>query len=66
MRALVLDRNNRMEEAREEILGVLEQVREENMVDHYLLDTLQRTTSSMKDSKLFLAKYLEIVEHLQG
>ena len=40
MRALVLDRNNRMEEAREEILGVLEQVREENMVDHYLLDTL--------------------------
>lgn len=40
VRALVLDRNNRMEEAREEILGVLEQVREENMVDHYLLDTI--------------------------
>mmetsp|Transcript_15966 Transcript_15966/g.21677 ORF Transcript_15966/g.21677 Transcript_15966/m.21677 type:complete len:87 (-) Transcript_15966:30-290(-) len=32
----------------------------------YLLDTIQRTIRSMKDSNLFTARYLETVETLQG
>ena len=40
VRAMVLDRNNRIEEAREEILGVFTAIRESDSVDHYLLDTL--------------------------
>ena len=66
VRALVLDRNNRIEEAREEIFGVFAAIKQADSVDHYLLDTLQRTTSRMTESKIFLAKYLEIVELLQG
>ena len=66
VRAMVLDRNNRLEEARDEIFGVFTALKESNTVDHYLLDTLQRTTSRMQESKIFNAKYLEVVEHLQG
>lgn len=66
VRAMVLDRNNRLEEAREEIFGVFTAMKESNIVDHYLLDTIQRTTSRMQESKLFTTKYLEVVEHLQG
>jgi len=40
VRALVLDKCNRLEEARDEILGVLAMVKETGIVDHYLLDTL--------------------------
>ena len=40
VRAMVLDRNNRLDEARDEIFGVLDQVKSTTVVDHYLLDTL--------------------------
>ena len=40
VRAMVLDRNNRLEEAREEIFGVFMAIKETNVIDHYLLDTL--------------------------
>ena len=40
VKANVLDRNNRFDEAKAEIFGVLEQLNSEDQpVDHYLLDT---------------------------
>lgn len=66
VRAMVLDRNNRVEEAREEIFGVFAAIHQANVADHYLLDTLQRSTSQMQESKVFIAKYLELVEYLQS
>jgi len=47
VRALVLDKCNRLEEAREDIFGVLKVVRDTSSIDHYLLDTIQRTASRM-------------------
>ena len=64
VRAMVFDRNNRLEEAREEIFGVFTAIKETSGIDHYLLDTLQRTTARMQESKQFMTKYLEVVEHL--
>ena len=64
--AMVLDRCNRVEEARDEIFGVFAAIRDTTEPDHYLLDTLQRTTSRMQESKIFSDKYLEIVEFLQS
>jgi len=64
VRACVLERNHRLEEAREEVFGVLNQIREQSLVDHHLLDTFKQTTSTMQDGNLFMAKYLEIVEML--
>ena len=52
---MVLDRNNRLQEASDEIFGVLDQIKSSTIVDHYLLDTLQRTGSRMAESKAFLA-----------
>jgi hypothetical protein len=40
IRALVFDKCNRLEEARDEIFGVLAMVKQTGIVDHYLLDTL--------------------------
>ena len=64
VRALVLERNNRAEEAREEVLGVLAEIKSNDMTDECLLDTYTRTASRMQDKKLFMAKYLEVVEYL--
>ena len=64
VRALVLERNNRAEEAREEVLGVLAEIKSNDITDHCLLETYTRTASRMQDRKLFMAKYLEVVEYL--
>ena len=64
VRALVLERNNRAEEAREEVLGVLAEIKSNDMTDGCLLETYTRTASRMQDRKLFMAKYLEVVEYL--
>ena len=40
VRAMVYDKNNRLEEAGEEVLGVLDQIKSSGAVDHYLLDTI--------------------------
>ena len=64
VRALVLERNNRVEEARDEVLGVLGEIKSNDISDHFVLDTYTRTASRMQDRKLFMAKYLEVVEQL--
>ena len=40
VRAMVYDKNNRLEEAGEEVFGVLDQIKSSGAVDHYLLDTI--------------------------
>ena len=62
--ALVLERNNRAEDAREEVLGVLKEIKENDISDHYLLGAFSRYVSRMQDRELFTAKYLEVVEQL--
>ena len=64
VRATVLDRCNRIEEAREEIISVLDLIKSTDLFDQYLLDTIQRTTRTMQESNLFKNKYLETVEML--
>lgn len=66
VRAMVLDKCKRIEDAREEIFGVFAMILDTKVVDHYLLDTLSRTCSRMAESKIFMDKYLELVEKLQG
>ena len=65
VRATVLDRCNRIEEAREEIFGVLDMIKSTELFDQYLLDTIQRTTRSLQEANIFKEKYLETVELLQ-
>ena len=62
--ALVLERNNRVDDARDEVLGVLKEVRENDISDHYLLSAFSRYVARMQDRSLFTAKYLEVVEYL--
>ena len=41
---MVLEQTNRILEAREELLGVLEEVKQNNLADHFVLDTFLKTT----------------------
>lgn len=66
VRGTVLDRCNRIEEARQEIFGVLDQISSSETFDQYLLDTVQRTSRSMQESQIFAQRYLEVVEALQA
>ena len=45
--ALVLERNNRAEDAREEVLGVLKEIKENDISDYYLLGAFSRYVSRM-------------------
>lgn len=47
VKGVVLERNLRVSEAKEEILGVLSEIEKDKILDHYLLDTLQRRVSRM-------------------
>ena len=62
--ALVLERNNRADDARDEVLGVLKEIRENDISDPYLLGAFSRYVARMQDRSLFTAKYLEVVEYL--
>ena len=66
VRGTVLDKCNRVEEARQEIFGVLDQISSSETFDQYLLDTVQRTSRSMQESQIFAKRYLEVVEALQA
>ena len=49
VKALVLENNYRYSEARDELLGVLNEIKKNNLVDHYVLDTFLKTTSRMQE-----------------
>ena len=40
VRGICLDKNNRLEEAREEIQSVISEIKRDNLTDSYLLETL--------------------------
>lgn len=53
VRGLVLEANNRFSEAKEEVFGVLEEIKKNNLVDHYVLDTFLKTTQRMQERDFF-------------
>ena len=64
VRSMVLDRNNRLEEAKEEVMEVLAEIKRDKLADQFVLETFRRTTSQMKDSRFFDKVYLELVSEL--
>ena len=64
MRALVLERNNRVEEAHEEVLGVLNEIKSNDITSQFVLNYFSNIVSRMQNRKLYKDKYLELVEHL--
>lgn len=67
VRAMVLDKNSRLQEAREEILDVISQVSnppDKSPLDHFVLDTLHRTIIRMTDSNHFQDQYLTLLTQL--
>lgn len=44
VRALTLEESNRITDSREEVFGVLEEMKKSATVDHYVLDTFIKTT----------------------
>lgn len=61
---MVLERNVRVSDAKDEIMGVLAEIEREKLLDHYLLDTIQRTVARMIHAEEYLARYMEIIEVL--
>lgn len=66
VRALTLEESNRLGESREEILGVLEEMKKSTVVDHYVLDTFIKTTQRMKDRNFYQQEYFKLIEILHG
>jgi hypothetical protein len=66
VRALTLEESNRLGESREEVLGVLEEMKKSTVVDHYVLDTFIKTTQRMKDRNFYQQEYFKLIEILHG
>jgi hypothetical protein len=57
IKGVVLERNLRVSEASEEIFGVLDDIEKEKILDHFLLDTLQRSVSRMIHKDQYMVRY---------
>jgi hypothetical protein len=66
VKALVLENNNRYSEARQELLGVLDEIKKNNLVDHYVLDTFLKTTSRMQEREHYQQEYFKVIEILHN
>jgi len=44
---------------------VLDELKKNDLADHYVLDTFLRTVAQMTDRNIFMQGYIEVVEHLQ-
>ena len=66
VKAVVLERCLRVGDARSELLSVLDQIEQENVLDHYLLDTLQRSVARMTVThrEEYLTRYQSVIERL--
>lgn len=51
IRGIVLERNLKFKEAKDEIMGVFEEIKKNEITDQYVLDTLQRTITRMSSSR---------------
>jgi len=65
VKAMVVERNLKIQEANEEIFGVLDEMQKSNITDRYVHDTLVRTTSQMQNRVEYQKKYLEVIDDLQ-
>lgn len=66
VRALTLEESNRITESRDEVFGVLEEMKKSATVDHYVLDTFIKTTQRMKDKNLYQQEYFKLIEILHA
>lgn len=66
VKALVLENNYRYLEAKEELLGVLDEIKKKNLVDHYVLDTFLKTTSRMQEREHYQQEYFKVIEILHS
>ena len=58
VRGIVLERNLKLQEAKDEILGVFDEITKNEISDQYVLDTLHRTVSRMSSNReLFLERF---------
>ena len=64
VRALVLEKNLRVAEAKAEIFGVLDELAEKKIVDHFVLDTIKNTTGRMIHREEYLQRYQSLIETL--
>ena len=53
VKALTLEESNRLAESRDEVLGVLEDIKKMSTVDHYVLDTFLKTSQRMQDRHFY-------------
>jgi len=66
VRGLVLEMTGKLDEARAEVLGVLKEVKETALADHYVLDTFLKTTQRMTAREEYMAEYLKVIEILHA
>ncbi len=54
----MLERNLKLQEAKDEIMGVFDEIVKNEISDQYVLDTLHRTVSRMSSNReLFLERF---------
>jgi hypothetical protein len=66
VRGLVLEMTGKLDEAKAEVLGVLKEVKEQALADHYVLDTFLKTTQRMTAREEYIAEYLKVIEILHA
>ena len=64
VRAVVLERNVKVSEARAEVMGVLDEIEKSSLLDHCLLETITRSVARMIHCDEYMARYLQIIESL--
>lgn len=65
VKGMVVERNLKIQEAKDEIFGVLDEIQKSNMTDRYVHDTLLRITSQMQHRAEYQKRYLEVIDDLQ-
>lgn len=63
---MVTERNLKIQEAKDEIFGVLDEMQKSNITDRHVHDTLLRITSSMQHRADYQKRYLEVIDDLQS
>ena len=64
IRALCLEKNIKIDEAKADVFGVFDELTKIDVVDHYCLDTLMSTCSRMIHREDYMTRYLQLVESL--
>ena len=57
MKGVVLEKNLKVNEAKEIILGVFDEIEQDKILNQFLMETLQRSVSRMIHRDEFLARF---------